>query len=75
MKKITGDKPIGVIIHTYMEIPQRNTLCLYQAKTSCFSFCLFFCFSYKIKEQEGGTSPAQGEGLAPVGGGDVRERG
>jgi hypothetical protein len=42
---------------------------------SCFSFYHFSFFSYKIREQENGTSIAQGEGLAPVGGGDVRERG
>jgi hypothetical protein len=24
MKKITGDKPIGVIIHTYMEITTKE---------------------------------------------------
>jgi hypothetical protein len=29
MKKIRGDKPIGVIIHIYMEISQRNFLCSY----------------------------------------------
>jgi hypothetical protein len=36
---------------------------------SCFSFSLFSFFFYKIREQEGGTSPAQGGRLAPVGGG------
>jgi hypothetical protein len=29
MKKIRGDKPIGVIIHVYMEISQGNSLCSY----------------------------------------------
>jgi hypothetical protein len=29
MKKIRGDKPIGVIIHTYMEISQENSLHTY----------------------------------------------
>jgi hypothetical protein len=44
MKKIRGVKPVGVIIHTYMEISQGNSLCsclyLKQAKMSCFSFYL-----------------------------------
>jgi hypothetical protein len=31
-------------------------------------FFIFSFFFYKIREQEGITSPAQGEGLAPVGG-------
>jgi hypothetical protein len=48
MKKITGDKPVGIIIHTYMEISQGNSLCSYlylkQAKMSCFSFDLFSFF-------------------------------
>jgi hypothetical protein len=34
MKKIRGDKPIGVIIHIYMEISQGNPLYLKQAKMS-----------------------------------------
>jgi hypothetical protein len=45
MKKIRGDKPIVVIIHTYMEASQGNSLCsclyLKQVKMSCFSFYLF----------------------------------
>jgi hypothetical protein len=71
MKKIRGDKPIGVIIHTHMEISQGNSLCKYlyfkQAKMSCFSFYFFSFFSYKIRKQEGRTSPIQGAGLAPGG--------
>jgi hypothetical protein len=57
MKKIRGDKPPGVVIHTYMEISHRNTLCNYlylkQAKMSCFTFIFFSFFFYKIREQEG----------------------
>jgi hypothetical protein len=45
MKKIRGDKPMGVTIHTYMEIPQGNSLhshlYLKQTKMSTFSFYLF----------------------------------
>jgi hypothetical protein len=64
MKKIRGDKPIGVIIHIYVEVSQRHTLCSYlylkQAKMSFFF--IFSFFFYKIGEQEGRTSPAQGGG-------------
>jgi hypothetical protein len=42
MKKIREDKPVGVLIHTYMEISQGNSqLPLSQAKMSCSSFSLF----------------------------------
>jgi hypothetical protein len=63
MKKIRGDKPVGVIIHIHMGISQGNSLCNYlylkQAKMPCFSFYLFSFFFYKIREQqEGRTSPA-----------------
>jgi hypothetical protein len=59
MKKIRGDKPIGVY-NTYMEISQGNSLSssylyLKQVKMSCFSFYIFSFFSYKIRKQEGRT--------------------
>jgi hypothetical protein len=61
MKKNRGDEPIGVIIHTYMEIAQGNSLCSYlylrQAKMSCVSFYLFSFSFYKIGEQKGRTGP------------------
>jgi hypothetical protein len=62
MKRNRGDKPVGVIIHIYMEKSQGNSLCSYfylkQAKLSFFSF-----FFYKIREQEGGARSAwQGRG-------------
>jgi hypothetical protein len=41
MKKLRGDKPIGVTIHTYMEISQGNSLCSYlylKVKCPVFSF-------------------------------------
>jgi hypothetical protein len=73
MKKIRGDKAIGVMIHIYMAIPQGNALCSYLylklAKMSCFSFYLFSLFFYKIGKWEGGTGPAQWGRLASVGGG------
>jgi hypothetical protein len=55
-----------------MKIPQGNALCSYlhlkQAKMSHFYFSLFSFFLYKIIEQDGETGPAQGGGLASVGG-------
>jgi hypothetical protein len=64
MKKIRGDKPIGFIIHIYMEISQGNSLCRYiylkQVKMSCFSFNLFSFFFYEIREQESITGPGGG---------------
>jgi hypothetical protein len=53
-----------------MEISQGNSLCSYlylkQAKM-CTLFYLFSFFFYKTGDEEGGTSPAQGGRLAPVG--------
>jgi hypothetical protein len=67
MKKIRRDKPIGVIIHIHMEIPQGNSLCnclyLKQAK---LSFSSFFFYLYKIDEQEGRTGSVV-RGLVLVG--------
>jgi hypothetical protein len=72
MNKIKEDKPIGVIIHLYMEISQGNFLCSYlfsnKLKYQVFIY-LFSFFFYKIREQVGGAGPAQGGGMAPVGGG------
>jgi hypothetical protein len=43
MKKIRGDTPIGVIIHTYMEISQGNYLCSYLSlKLRCHVFHFTF---------------------------------
>jgi hypothetical protein len=79
MKTIRGDKPIGVIIHLYKEISQRNSLCSYlylkQAKMSCFSFYPFSFFMYIIGEQEGRTSPAQGWKAGTSGKGEVLGKG
>jgi hypothetical protein len=60
MKKIRRDKPIGVIIHIYMEI-SKETPCVAtftSNKLKCHVY-LFSFFSYKIREQEGGIGPAQ----------------
>jgi hypothetical protein len=63
MKKFRGDKPIGAIIHIYMEISQGNSLCSYlylkQTKMSFFSF-IFSFFFYNIGEEEGRTGPVVG---------------
>jgi hypothetical protein len=79
MKKIREDEPVGVIIHTYMEISQGNLLCsyLYSNKLKChvFLFYLFLFFFYKIREQEGGASPAQGGGSGNSEGRGIGERG
>jgi hypothetical protein len=51
MKKIRGDKPIGVTIYLYMKISQGNSLCNYlyfkQAKISCFSFHFFLLQNWR----------------------------
>jgi hypothetical protein len=76
MKKISGDKPIGVIIHIYMEISQGNSLCSYlylkQAKMSCFLFSFLF---YKIGVQDGRTSPAWGGRVGTNGRGRCQGKG
>jgi hypothetical protein len=42
MKKIRGDKPSGVIIHTYMKISQGNSMCTYlYLKLKCHTFIFF----------------------------------
>jgi hypothetical protein len=57
MKKIGGDKPVGVIIHTYIcGNIIRKCPSFKQAKISFFKF--FLSFFYKIGEQEGRTGPA-----------------
>jgi hypothetical protein len=44
MKEITGDEPIGIMIHIYLEISQENSPCSYlYLKQAEMSF--FFLFS------------------------------
>jgi hypothetical protein len=63
MKTIRGDKPSEVIIHSYMEISQGNSLCSYlYLKLKCFLF--FFLWH---QTTGGWNNPAQGWGLEPVG--------
>jgi hypothetical protein len=54
MKKIRGDKPIGVKIHMYMEISQGNFLCSYlYLKLKSHGFCFIFSlFSPKKSEKK-----------------------
>jgi hypothetical protein len=62
MKKIRGDEPIGIIVHTYMKISQGNSLSSYlYLKLKCHVSCfyLFSFSSYKIREQESGRNPSQ----------------
>jgi hypothetical protein len=80
MRKIRGDKPIGVIVHIYIEVSQGNSLCRYlylkQTKMSCFPFNLLSFAFYKVGEQEGGTGPGwQGRGWHQWEGGSDGERG
>jgi hypothetical protein len=64
MKKIRGDKPIGVIIHIYMEISQGNPcVATYISKKQK---CHFFFFLLKIRScRKGvfGTRGREGGGL------------
>jgi hypothetical protein len=54
MNKFRGGKPIGVIVHLYMEISQGNSLGSYlYLKEAIMSF---FSFFYKIEEEGIGTS-------------------
>jgi hypothetical protein len=69
MKKVRGDKPMGVIIH-YMKLSQGNSLCTYlylkQVKMSLFSLFLFSSIKSGNRRTE---QILQGlGGLAPVGG-------
>jgi hypothetical protein len=78
MKKIRGDKPIGVIIHTYIHGNITRKLPVYylylKLKCHVFLFYLFPFFSFKIRQQEDRTSLAQGEGWHQWEGGGVEER-
>jgi hypothetical protein len=52
MKKIRGAKPIGVMIHTYKEISQGNSLFSYlYHKPKCHVFC-FICSLFSPTKSE-----------------------
>jgi hypothetical protein len=58
------DEPNRPVIHMYMEMSQRNSLCSYLNTQKCHLF-----FYYKIGAQEGKTGPVGSGGeLVPVGG-------
>jgi hypothetical protein len=67
VKKIRGDKPIGVIIHTYMEISQGNSLYL---KLKCYVF--HFMFSLRQNWGKGGQNKScSGQRAGTSGKGEV----
>jgi hypothetical protein len=79
MKRIRGDKPIGVIEHTYMEIPQ-GTPCLATVisnKQKCHIFLfIFFLFSSTKSENRSVEQVLPGvRELIPVGMGKVMGKG
>jgi hypothetical protein len=60
-KKIRGDKPIGGIIHIYMEISQGNSLCNYlYLKQPKMSFFYFFFFLQQNQRKGGRNSLCSG---------------
>jgi hypothetical protein len=78
MKKIRGDKPIRVIIYTYMEISQRNSNISNipkisqgnsQAKTSCFHFIFSLFSPTQLEKRRVEQVLPIGGRLAPVRGG------
>jgi hypothetical protein len=68
MKKIRGDKPIGVI-KTYTQTPCLATFI--SNKQKCHSFLFFPFLSYKIREQESRTGPEGSLGGGTSGRGEV----
>jgi hypothetical protein len=53
MKKIREDKPTGVIIHTYMEVSQGNSLCSYlYLKLKCHDFHFIFSLTKSENRKE-----------------------
>jgi hypothetical protein len=60
MKKIRGGKPSGVIIHTYMEISQRNSLCSYlYLKLKCHVFHFIFSLMKLINRRAEQVLPSE----------------
>jgi hypothetical protein len=78
-KRIRDNKPIGVIVHIYMEIAQVISLYSYPylklVETSGFSFFFFFFLLHNLRT-EGRIGPAKGVGeLGPVTGRKLQEKG
>jgi hypothetical protein len=65
MKKNRGDEPIGVVMHTYMEVSQGNCLCSYpylkQAKN-----VIFFLFSSAVSKNRRVEQVMRWVGSVPV---------
>jgi hypothetical protein len=65
MKKIRHDKPSGIIIHTYMEISQGNSLYSYfylKLKCHVFHFILSLFFPTKLENRRAEQVLLRGEG-------------
>jgi hypothetical protein len=76
MKKIRGDKPVGVIIHIiHKETPCVASFISKKLKCHVFHFHLFSLFLLQIREQEARIGPAQWGGLALERGGRQGRKG
>jgi hypothetical protein len=77
--KIRRNKPIGIIIYIYTWKYHKETLYVaifFSNRLKCHVFhFLFSLFFYKIVEQDGRTSPAQGRRMTTVGGGRWQGKG
>jgi hypothetical protein len=74
VKRSGRDKPIGVVIHMYMETTQRISLYSYLylklAKMPCFSNYVLRFFFYKIREQGSRRGSPQDGGVGHLGKGE-----
>jgi hypothetical protein len=61
MKKIRGDKPIGVVTHIYMETPFVATVVLNKLKCHVF-LCLFSLLLQKLENRRVEQVLPRGEG-------------
>jgi hypothetical protein len=78
MKKIRGDKPIGVITHTSMEILQGNcrVAIFISNKLKCYGFCFIFSLFYPTKsENRKAEQVLPGERASTRGRGEVMGKG
>jgi hypothetical protein len=78
MKKIGGDKSVGIIIHKYMEISQENSLCsnVYLKQVKCHAFLFIHSLlSYtKSENRKAELVLPTGKGYHQCEGRDVREK-
>jgi hypothetical protein len=78
MEKIRGNKPIRVLINTYIDISQGNSLCNYlYLKLKWHVFCFIFHLFSPIKSENRKAEQVllKGEGLHQWEAGGVKERG